>query len=223
MNTTTLPQELMKNSLLHFENGVPIDDLHLRPEQRRRLARVQHVYWQWVRNPWLDAMGLFKQLVKGMYADAPSEYRAAQKDKLLFDFVVERVSGPSRKVSEAKVRAVADRLMQNGIATDNGKDMAEGAKLAIKLDRLDQPEGEQADMNKVAFLPSVVVTDIREVDDTKEHIDDEETKRIMQKYGGYVDEKRTMIEQKVATMEAASGTSLNPSKGLGFGEGINEE
>ena len=48
----------------------------------------------------------------------------------------------------------------------------------------------------------MVVTDIREVDDTKENYDDAETKRIMAKYGGYVDEKRKLVEDKVAVMEA---------------------
>ena len=48
MNTSSLPQDLMTNSLLHFENGVPIDDLALRQDQKRRLARVSHVYWQWL-------------------------------------------------------------------------------------------------------------------------------------------------------------------------------
>ena len=199
-----LSLELRKWSMLHFENGVPICDINIRRENKDRLARVSHVYWQWVKNPFLDYNAMLRQLVKGKYADAPSEYHAAQKDQELFKFVLDRMSPPSRKVAEAKVRAVADRLMQNGMQTDNGKDMAEGAKIAIKLDRLDQPEAEQNDMNKVAFLPSVVVTDIREVDETKENIDDEETKRIMQKYGGYVDEKRTMIEERVAAMEAAA-------------------
>lgn len=212
MNTSSLPQELMKNSLLLFENGVPIDDLNLRPEQKRRLARVQHVYWQWVRNPFLDVFTMFKQLVKGKYADAPSEYHAAQKDKMLFDFIVASVTPQDRKVSEAQVRAVSRKLMQNGMATDNGRDMAEGAKILMKLDRLDQPESQQTDMSKVAFLPSVVVTNIKEVDETKENIDDEETKRILAKYGGFVDEKRKMIEDKVAVMEAKGQAESLESK-----------
>ena len=199
-----LPSDLMQGSLLHFENGVPIDDLNLRTEQRQRLARVEHVYWLWMRNPFLDVFPMFKQLVKDRMADAASVYHAAQRDKMLFDYIVEHISGPSRKVAEARVRMVANKLMQNGMATDNGRDMAEGAKIAIKLDRLDQPESEQADMSKIAFLPSVVVTDIREVDDTKDYIDDEETKRIAAKYGAFIDEKRTMIEEKVQLMEANS-------------------
>lgn len=203
-----LSQELQQYSLLHFEKGVPICDINVRKENKDRLARVSHVYWQWKKNPFLDTKSMFRQLAKqGKYADSSTECHVASKDQMLFEFVRDHVSPPSRAESTAKVRAVADRLMQNGMATDNGKDMAEGAKIAIKLDRLDQPESEQSDMNKVAFLPSVVVTDIREVDDTKENIDDEETKRIMQKYGGYVDEKRAMIEKKVATMEAAAGIS----------------
>jgi len=49
------------------------------------------------------------------------------------------------------------------------------------------------------------------VDDTKQNYDyeDEETKRIMAKYGAYIDEKRTMIEEKVATMEARAGIGKN--------------
>lgn len=203
---SVLPQGLMSGSLIHFEKGVPIDDLDLKPVHRERLARVAHVYWIWVKNPFLDAFGMFKQLAKGKYSDKSSEWRAAQRDKLLFDFVVENVSAPSRKESEAKVRVTADRLMQMGAQTDNGRDMEAGAKLLMKLDRLDQPEDQNADLSKVAFLPSVVVTDIREVDDTKENYDDAETKRIMAKYGGYVDEKRKLVEDKVAVMEARNTT-----------------
>ena len=59
-------------------------------------------------------------------------------------------------------------------------------------------------MSKVAFMPTVVVTDIRQVDDTKENYDDEETKRIIAKYGAHVDEKHKAIEDKVAVMEARS-------------------
>ena len=109
--------------------------------------------------------------------------------------------------------------MQMGAQTDNGRDMEAGAKLLMKLDRLDQPEDQNADLSKVAFLPSVVVTDIREVDDTKENYDDAETKRIMAKYGGYVDEKRKLVEEKVSLMEARNG-SLSPGPSPN-GEGRN--
>lgn len=199
---STIPQQLMTGSLLHFEQGVPIDDLNLRREHKDRLSRVQHVYWQWIRNPLLDAFAMFKQLVAGKYADKQSEWRAAQKDKWLFDFVVEHVSPPSRRADEMKVRYAADKLMEMGLQSDNGRDIEAGAKLLTKVARLDQPEDQRGDISKVAFLPSVVVTDIKEVDDTKENVDDEETKRIIAKYGAYVDEKRTIIEQRVATMEA---------------------
>ncbi len=210
MNTSSLPQDLMTNSLLHFEQGVPIDDLILRSEQRRRLARVEHVYWQWMRNPMLDPFGMFKQLCKGKYADAPSEWRAAQKDKMLFDFIVESVSPPSRKISEAKVRYAADKLMEMGMQTDNGRDIAEGAKLRIKVDHLDQPEQQNEDLSKVKFLPTVVTTSIGQIDDTKEDIDDEEARRIMKKWGGYIDEKRKAVDDRVDVMMARGGKSLTP-------------
>ena len=107
------------------------------------------------------------------------------------------------------MRAVSRRLMQNGMATDNGRDMAEGAKLMIKLDRLDQPEDNTQDISKVTFLPSVVVTNVKEVDPDKDYIDDDETRRIAAKYGAYIPEQRSMIEKHVATMEAAAAETEN--------------
>lgn len=195
----------MTGSLLHFESGVPIKDLDMRREHKDRLARVEHVYWQWMKNPFLDTLQLFKQLNRGHYSDQANEHHASQKDKMLFDFVVEHVARPSRRQDEAKVRKAAEQAIKIGLDTDNVTALTKGGKLLYDVAGLDKPETEQADMNKVAFLPTVVVTDIREVDDTKENIDDEETKRIIAKYGAFVDDKHKAIDQKVAQMEARSG------------------
>ena len=197
----------MTGALLHFESGVPICDLDIRKENKDRMARVDHVFWQWKKNPFLDTYQLFRQMVKGKYSHVPGETAAAKKDKMLFDFVIEHVAQPSRREDEMKVRFAAERAIQIGADTDNPQALVKGGKLLYDVAGLDKPEDEQQDISKVAFLPSVVVTDIREVDDTKQNYDyeDEETKRIMAKYGAYIDEKRTMIEEKVATMEARSG------------------
>lgn len=202
---STIPQELMRGSLLHFESGVPIDDLNLRTDQKRRMARVQHVYWQWVKNPFLDVFGMFKQLCKGNFADPQSEWRAAQKDKWLFDFVVEHINISSRRQDEAKVRAASERMIRIGMETDNVMALDKGSKRLFEVAGLDKPESEQTDMNKVAFMPTVVVTDIRQIDDSKTFYDDEETKRIIAKYGAHVDAKHQDIDDKVALMEARAG------------------
>lgn len=207
MRESDLPVELRSNSLLHFESGVPIDDLAgLRREQRDRLARVSHVYWQWKRNPMLDEFAMFKQLCKGKYADKQSEWRAAQKDKLLFDFVIKQIAPPSRQISEARVRYAGNKLIEMGMQTDNGRDIAEGAKIIMKVDRLDQPESEQADMSKAMFIPPVVTTVASEIDPTKEDYNDEQLKQIMNKYGAYIDEKRIAVEEKTEVMLAKRGT-----------------
>lgn len=203
---SVIPQKLMTAALLHFTQGVPIDDCDCEPAHRNMLARVDHVYWVWKRNPWMDTFGLFQQLVRGKYSTKSNENRVAHADQRLFDFVVEQISPPSRKIQEERVRHAANHLMQIGMQTDNTFAIEAGMKAAIKLDRLDQPESEQADISKVAFLPSVVVTDISEIDDSRQDISDEETKRIIAKYGAYVDEKRQMIEDQVALMEAKSNT-----------------
>lgn len=204
---STIPQKLMTAALLHFTQGVPIDDCDIRPEQRKRLARVSHVYWLWKQNPFLDYFGLLKNLVKGKYVSPQNEWIAANADKRLLEFVIEQATPSNRRVQEERVRASANHLMKIGMETDNAFAIADGAKIAIKLDRLDQPENEQADMGKVMFLPPVVVTSAKEVDDTKEDMDDAEMKRIMAKYGGYVDEKERDIERMVETMEA-KGTAV---------------
>ena len=195
----------MTSALLHFENGVPIDDCDVRSENKDRLARVDHVFWQWKRNPFLDPMALFRQLVKGKYANKSSACVAAQKDKMLFDFVVEHVAPPSRREDEMKVRFAAERAIQIGAETDNAQALVKGGKLLYDVAGLDKPEDQRADMSKVAFMPTVVVTDIQQVDDTKVNYDDEETKRIITKYGAHVDDKHKDIEDKVALMEARSG------------------
>ena len=198
---SVIPQDLMTAAMLHFTQGVPIDDCKCTPGQRKRLARVSHVYWLWKQNPFLDYAAMFKQLVRGKFS-ASNEWTAAKADERLFDFVRDQCAPSDRKVQEERVRFAANHLMKMGMETDNSFAIADGAKIAMKLDRLDQPESEQADMAKVMFLPPVVVTSAKEVDDTKEDVDDAEMKRIMAKYGGYVDEKERDIEKMVDTMAA---------------------
>ena len=201
---STIPQQLMTAALLHFTQGVPIDDCDCLPEQRKRLARVSHVYWIWKQNPFLETLPMFKQLARKHYATQSNEIRAAKADQKLFEFVKDQCTPPDRKTQEERVRHAANHLMRMGMETDNGFNIEAGAKIAMKIDRLDQPESEQADMNRLSFLPPLVTTSAKEIDGTKEDVDDPEMKRIMDKYGGYVDEKETDISKMVETMEARS-------------------
>lgn len=203
MNTSSLPQDLMTNSLLHFENGVPIDDLALRADQKRRLVRVSHVYWQWLRNPFaVDYKALLRQLVKGHYADPPSETHAAQKDIMLFEYIKEHISPMSRKEAQIKVQVAAEKMLRIGMETDNVMALDKGSRRLFEVAGLDKPEDNSQDINKVSFLPPVVTTSASDVDPTKENVSDEQTKAIIAKYGAYVDEKRKDIEQRVDTMLA---------------------
>ena len=214
MNTSSLPQDLMTNSLLHFENGVPIDDLALRQDQKRRLARVSHVYWQWIRNPFtVDYKALLRQLVKGHFADPPSETRAAQKDIQLFEYIRDTVSPMSRNEAKIKVQAAAEKMLNIGMETDNVMALDKGSRRLFEVAGLDKPEDTHEDISKVSFLPSVVVTNVNEIDKSKTNYDDEEVKRIAAKYGAFIDEKRELVDKEVATMEARSGnTSEEKSK-----------
>ena len=195
----------MTAALLHFEQGVPIADCDIRTEQRERLARVSHVYWQYVKNPFLEPFGLFKQLAKQKgYADIHCAWKAARMDKTLFDFVLEHVSVGCRHEDELMVRTAAKQAIRIGLETDNPTALVKGGKLLSEVARLNEPEEDKGDMNKLSFLPPVVTTSAKEIDETKDDMNDDEMKRIMQKYNGYVDEKDRNIDRMVEVMAAKS-------------------
>lgn len=199
----------MTNSLLHFEKGVPIDDLALRADQKRRLARVDHVYWQWLRNPFaVNYKALLRQLVKGHFADPPSETRAAQKDIMLFDFIKDTVSPISRNEAKIKSYVAAEKMLRIGMETDNVMALKEGRKALYETAELNKPEDNQMDTSKVMFLPPVVTTNVQDVDSTKEQVTDEQAKAIIDKYGAYVDDKRKAVDERVNTMLARRGAEI---------------
>ena len=70
------------------------------------------------------------------------------------------------------------------------------------LEKRRKPEDERVDMGRMSFLPPVVTTSVKDVDETKEDVDDREMKRIIAKYGGFVDEKEGNINRMVETMVA---------------------
>ena len=201
---TEMSQSLMSGALLHFQNGVPIKDLDMRREHKDRLARVAHVYWVWIKDPMLDAYQMLRQLVKqtGNYSDAAAVTVAAQKDKMLFDFVIDHIQSGSRRQDELKVRYAAERMITIGLETDNVMALDKGSKRLYEVAGLDKPENEQIDVSKVMFIPPVVTTNVTDVDPTKENVDDEQARLIMQKYGAAIDDKRTMVDDKVALMMA---------------------
>lgn len=199
---SVIPQKLMTAALLHFTQGVPIDDCDCEPAQRKQLARVDHVYWIWKRNPFLETYPMFQQLVRKQYTTKSNENRVAKADQLLFDFVKDQCSAPDRKLQEERVRFTANHLMKIGMETDNTFAMEAGMKGAIKIDRLDQPESDQADMSKVMFLPPIVTTQVTDVAPDKKPVTDEQTLAIINKYNAHQDSKRLAIDERVNAMLA---------------------
>lgn len=195
----------MTGALLHFESGVPICDVDMRAEHKNRLARVDHVYWLWKKNPLLNTFELFKQLCRQSergYANPQSLWRAAQKDQILFEFVRDHVSPPSRRQDEAVVRHAATHMIEIGMQTDNITALDKGSKRLYEVAGLDKPESERQDMSKMMFIPPVITTSAHEVDDTKEDYTDQQALAIMNKYGAHIDEKRKAVEERVDAMLA---------------------
>jgi len=204
----------MRGALLHFEQGVPINDLDVREENKRRMLRVHAVYMQYLRNPMLDKYEMLRQLIRQeekKYSSLPNEWSALQKDNALLDFVLEHCATSSRREDEMLVRHAAKQAIKIGLETDNAVALTKGGKLLYDVGHLSEPEEDRADMNKLGGLPPVVTTSVKEVDETKEDVGDSEMKRIMAKYGGYVDEKEGNIEKLVEVMVAKSATE-QPAK-----------
>ena len=203
--TSQIPQQLMAAALLHFESGVPIDDCNVQGRGHRdRLARVHHVYFQWIKNPMIDTFEMFRLLLQGQCSDRHSLFRMAQRDNILFEFVRDHVALGNRRQDEAMVRAAAYQSIRIGMETDNVNALTKGGCLLKEVAHLMDPEEDRADMNKLSFLPPVVTTSAKEVDETKDDMDDAEMKRIMAKYNGYVDEKERDIDRMVEVMETKS-------------------
>lgn len=215
---TDLTQKVKIALIAHFVNAIPIERLNLSTQQKENIALVDHVYWLYKANPFLDIHAMFFELCKNKYKSRQNggntDGRAFIMSRMferMLDFVLDNTNSFSRKKDEMQVRYAANRLMQRGLATDNGRDLAKGADLLTRVARLDQPESEQVDMGNLMFLPPVVVTNVKEIDETKDDMDDAEMQRIMQKYGGYVDEKIKDINEMVAVMEAG-GQSNEPDR-----------
>lgn len=210
----SLTQKVKIALIAHFVNMVPIERLNIDKRTKDRVAMVDHVYWLVKKNPFLDTKAMFYQLAKqhykGDYDTRGTAYLLSRVLDKMLEFVIDQVKPDSRRRDEMKVRHVADRLMERGLATNNDRAMAKGADLLTRVARLDQPESEQVDLNRLSFLPPVVTTSAKEVGDY-EDVDDKEMKRIMEKYGGYVDEKERDIEKLVETMAAKGRPTTDPS------------
>ena len=195
----------MTGALLHFEQGVPIDDLNVRRENKDRLVRVHHVYMQYLRNPMLDYTEMLRALIRQgekKYAGLPNEWAALQRDKRLLEFVLEHVNVSSRREDELMVRHAAKQAIRIGLETDNPNALVKGGKLLSDVAGLDKPEDQREDMSKVMFLPPVVTTSVTYVDPTRKSVTDEQTLAIINKYQAHQDSKRLAIEERVNTMMA---------------------
>lgn len=216
--TSQIPQQLMTAALLHFESGVPIDDCNVQGRGHRdRLARVHHVYFQWIKNPMIDTFEMFRLLLQGQCSDRHSLFRMAQRDNILFEFVKDHIAISSRKQDEAMVRAAANQAIRIGMETDNVNALTKGGKLLYDVAGLDKPESEKMDMAKVMFLPPVVTTQVTDVDPNKQNVTDEQALAIINKYNAHQDGKRLAIEERVNMMLAKRDAEAMTS------ETVNEE
>ena len=186
----------MECAMSHMENGIPIQDLGLTEPNKKRLIRVFDLYYRWISNRNLDPKAMLRELWPDL------DRYAIHRDLKVFNFILEQCEESNRKMDELKVRGMIDDMARIGHAQGDWKPIEAAAKALTKVAGLDRPENPAEKLDRVAFLPTIFTTDIKDIDPDRERITAEQRKMLAAKYGGIIDEHGALIERRKAEMRA---------------------
>lgn len=171
----------------HFETGVPWQDMSFSEEQKRRIEVCLDAYKRFSTDPFIDLPQYLRNRWKRTFNEIKNDMRVVE-------FIAAFYEEGQRNITKMQVRHASRMLMKNGADTGNMKALAEGASLAFKLERLDQPDTpEDIDAN-MARMPIIVTTDVGKKFKGKQGHDSEEMKKIRKKYGVKQDYWQEMVE-----------------------------
>ena len=173
----------------HFETGVNWKDMSFSEEQKKRIEVCLDAYKRFSSDPFMD----LSTYIRNKWNRSYSELR---NDLKVVEFIASFYEEGQRNITKMQVRHASRVLMKNGSDTGNMKSLYDGASLAFKLERLDQPEtSEDMDAN-MAKMPIMVVSDVNKKYKNKQSHDSEEMKKIRQKYGAKQDHWQEMVEKR---------------------------
>lgn len=173
----------------HFESGVSIKDLNLSDDQKKRLRVCKATYERFVDNPMMNV----RNYLKNFWGRTEAEIR---NDNKVITFIISMMSDGTRKFSEYRVRHVGNKLITMGESMGDWKPMEAGAKLLIKADKLDQPEG-AINLEESTFkLQPVFTQDITKIDKDRKQYSEEEREKLRKKYGAARDHIQEMVQSK---------------------------
>lgn len=187
--TTNVSQNFYDKLRKHFETGVSLVHMSFTDDQKRRIEVCMDAYKRFATDPFMD----IDQYIRNKWGRTFSELKL---DKKVIEFIAAFYEDGQRNIVKAQIRHASRVLMKNGSDTGNMKALYDGASLAFKLERLDQPDvPEDMDAN-MAKMPIMVTTNVSKKFKNKTDSDSEQMKRLRKKWGVKQDEWQEMVEKK---------------------------
>lgn len=83
----TVNRQTIDAALRHLREGIPINELGLDADERKRVERVFYAIRTISNHPDTDPFELFRRLAAGRYRTASQEWHAAKRDMILYNRV----------------------------------------------------------------------------------------------------------------------------------------
>ena len=206
--------------------GYPLQSSSMSKEQKLRTQIVYEAYQVWLENKQVRPMDLcrrislrvYEQLLEAAkYNKKVAEFvetvgiregvkrsgKQLQNDVEAFDYIVGLFSSPTKHIERAKVVDASDWLIEHGMQTGDGRDVAKGADLKMRLNKdFDETEMGYEDM---ANTDVNITEDVGVVKPGKKNYTDEQKKEYAKRFGISEREVITMIETEEGVYEAAKG------------------
>lgn len=170
----------------HLESGVPLKDMQMTDDQRRRATVCLDVYQRLQENDMMDV----KAYLRRRHRRTVTEIR---QDVKVINYLLAELDGDSRELSRYRVRRAAEKAMRMGEAQGDWKPMLEGAKTLIKIEGLDQPEQAIDIEQTINPLPYVLVSAPK----GKQEYDERMLDKLRKKYHAEKDKTQEMVEAKL--------------------------
>ena len=184
---TEIAQPFYDKFRKHLETGIKWEHMNFTDEQKKRIEVCLDAYKRFASDPFMDLPAYIRNRWERSYSEL-------KNDMKVVDFIASFYDEGQRNLTKMQVRHSSRILMKNGADSGDLKSVKEGAALAMKLERLDQPDTpEDIDGNR-AKMAIVFVSDASKKYPGKVSHDTEEMKRLRKKYGAKQDPWQEMVE-----------------------------
>lgn len=186
---TPVSQVFLDRLRKHFETGVPWQDMNFTDDQKRRIEVCLDLYKRLSDDPYIDK----NQYLRNRWNRTFSEIK---NDIQVIDFIASFYEAGQRNLTRMQVRHASRLLMKTGADNGDMKALKDGADLAFRLERLDQPDTPEDMDAGLARMPIIVTTDVGKKYAGKHGHSPEEMQKIRRKYGVKQDYWQEMVETR---------------------------